>query len=341
MSTRWHLDIVRSRPTDAQLEQLGRLAGAARAADGHPPFSDQTLVSLRAGDGDGRRVTTLLASDDDGTAGEAGRPQDADASTTTLAGAAVLVADRDGAPLLELVVDPARRRDGAGSALLRAAADLPDLPGEAENAGADVRAWSHGDHPAGRVLAAEHGYAVVRELWRMSAPVGDVVPDPAEIAPPEGVRLRSFRPGDENALLELNRAAFAHHPEQGSLSATDLTDLMAQPWFDAAGLFLAERDTEGSDGALLGFHWTKIDPAEPGEGEVYVLGVHPQAQGLGLGRVLTAVGLAHLRDRGVATVTLYVDADNTAAVRLYTGMGFTRADVDVQYAPAVAPGGRQ
>lgn len=340
MSTRWHLDIVRSRPTDAQLEQLGRLAGAARAADGHPPFSDQTLVSLRAGDGDGRRVATLLASADGGQEAGAGR-QDGDAITTPLAGAAVLIVDGDGAPLLELVVDPAHRRDGAGSALLRAAADLPDLPGAAGPAGPDVRAWSHGNHPAGRVLAAEHGYAVVRELWRMSAPVGDVAREAASVVPREGVRLRSFRPGDENALLELNRAAFAHHPEQGYLSATDLADLMAQPWFDAAGLFLAERDTEGSDGALLGFHWTKIDPAEPGEGEVYVLGVHPQAQGLGLGRVLTAVGLAHLRDRGVATVTLYVDADNTAAVRLYTGMGFTRADVDVQYAPAVAPGGRQ
>ncbi|MEH0108382.1 mycothiol synthase [Tersicoccus sp. MR15.9] len=334
MSTRWHLDTVPSRPTDHQLDELARLAGAARAEDGHPPFSDQTLVSLRAGDGDGRRVMTLLA-----RTADAGAP---------LAGAAALVSDGAGAPVLEVVVDPAQRRGGAGGALLRATADLlagstsrseSESVDQAVSAPGGVLAWSHGDHPAGRVLAAEHGYDVVRELWRMSAPVAIVVPeDAAPVTPAEGIHLRTFRPGDEAALLELNREAFAHHPEQGSLSPTDLADLMAQDWFDADGLFLAERQ---ADGALLGFHWTKIDPDEPGEGEVYVLGVHPGAQGLGLGRVLTAAGLAHLRGRGVETITLYVDADNAAAVRLYTGVGFTRADVDVMYAPATVPGGRQ
>lgn len=323
MKTRWQIDIVRSRPTDADLARVGHLADTARAADGHPPFSDQTMVTLRAGDTDGRTVLTLLAREATGQDCAAGDP----------AGAAVVVADGDGPPLLELVVAPARRRRGAGSALLRAAAELSGVPAD------DVRAWSHGDHPAARVLAAQHGYRVVRELWRMSGPIEAVAPaDTPPPAPPVGIRLRSFRAGDETALLALNAAAFAHHPEQGTLSLPDLTDLMAQDWFDAAGLFLAERTV---DGVLLGFHWTKIDPAEPAEGEVYVVGVHPEAQGLGLGRVVTATGLEHLRRRRVRTVTLYVDADNTAAVRLYTSMGFDRSDVDVMYAPAPPSSGSQ
>ena len=64
---------------------------------------------------------------------------------------------------------------------------------------------------------------------------------------------------------------------------------------------------------------------------MYVVGVSPQAQGLGLGRALTLTGLHYLRELGL-DVILYVDADNTAAVRLYEGLGFDTAKVDVQYA---------
>lgn len=334
MTSPWRPQIVRSRPDDGTIARIVSLASAARAADGSPPLSDQTLVSLRSGDTADRRVITVLAAGEDGS---------------TPAGAAVLVlggTGDDDPGLLELVVHPARRGSGLGSALLAAFADLPDLASAPGSPGPDSAAgplaWSHGDHPAARVLAAAHRYTVVRELWRMSAPVAAVAPvDAASIdpgGPGEGIRLRSFQPGDEAALLALNAAAFAHHPEQGSLSATDLADLMAQDWFDAEGLFLAERE---ADGELLGFHWTKVDPTAPHEGEVYVLGVSPAAQSLGLGRVLTAAGLAHLRRRGVDTITLYVDADNAPAVRLYTAVGFGRADVDVLYAPTAAPAGRQ
>ncbi len=45
-----------------------------------------------------------------------------------------------------------------------------------------------------------------------------------------------------------------------------------------------------------------------------------------------AEALRHLRDRGLATVLLYVDDDNPRAVRLYEGLGFTRYAVDVQFA---------
>ena len=64
-----------------------------------------------------------------------------------------------------------------------------------------------------------------------------------------------------------------------------------------------------------------------------MVGVSPAAQGLGLGSLLTLTGLHHLRERGLGEVILYVEADNAAAVKVYSRLGFTHAeeDTDVMY----------
>jgi mycothiol synthase len=228
----------------------------------------------------------------------------------------------DGRPELDLVVHPLHRGLGVGTALASAMAGLaPDLP---------VTAWSHGDHPAAARLAARHGFAPARELWLMRAPLPGRTAPP----PPPGVVVRGFRRGaDEEALLAVNAAAFASHPEQGSLRRSGLEERMAEPWFDPDGLLLA---VSADDGRLLGFHWTKVHPAGaqgPPFGEVYVIGVAPDEQGRHLGRALLEAGLAHLAGRGLDQVVLYVEHDNHHAVRLYQAMGFTHADrdTDVMY----------
>jgi mycothiol synthase len=129
----------------------------------------------------------------------------------------------------------------------------------------------------------------------------------------------------------VNNAAFAWHPEQGGWDVEQVRLREAEPWFDPAGFLLAV----DADDRLLGYHWTKVHPAtaaDPAMGEVYVLGVDPSEQGRHLGGALTAAGLAHLRDRGLGTVLLYVEGDNAAAVRVYEKLGFTRWSTDVSYA---------
>ena len=93
---------------------------------------------------------------------------------------------------------------------------------------------------------------------------------------------------------------------------------------------------------LAASHWTKIVAStrprvKPTQGEVYVVGVDPEYQGLGLGRAVTILGLEHLRERGVTETMLYVDADNTAAIATYSRLGFTRFAVDVMYSPTTQP----
>ncbi len=220
----------------------------------------------------------------------------------------------------QVVVDPRHRGHGLGAALLR---------GCIEEAGTrPLRVWAHGDHPAARRLAAQLNFVAVRELRQLRATLDKplVVPPPAS-----EVTLRTFVVGrDEDAWLAVNAAAFRDHPEQGRLTAVGLGQRMAQPWFDPAGFFLAERN-----GRLLGYHWTKVHPADTvGRdplGEVYVLGVHPDAQGLGLGKTLTLIGLEHLQSRGLGEVMLYVESDNTAALALYQRLGFRHVSSDVMY----------
>jgi len=182
--------------------------------------------------------------------------------------------------------------------------------------------WSHGKRSPVAVAATARGYTEQRVLWQLRRSLSD----PPEVPLPEGVRLRAFVPGqDEEAWLAVNAVAFAEHAEQRRWTRVDVEMRENEAWFDPSGFLLAFRDD-----TLVGFHWTKVHPT--GIGEVYVLGVAPEAQGLHLGPALLSAGLAYLAGRGVAVVMLYVDESNSAAMRMYRRYGFARYDMDAQYA---------
>jgi mycothiol synthase len=235
-------------------------------------------------------------------------------------------ADDSGGRTAELCVAPGLRRHGIGRMLVEAAL-AETVP--TKTASGALSIWAHGSLDAARRFAEALGFTAVRELRLMESPLTGVGNEPPP--DPDGVTIDTFQPGrDEEAWLALNARAFAHHPEQGGWTRRDLDEREAEPWFDPAGFFLA-RTADGP----IGFHWTKVHPAGaygPGPvGEVYVLGVDPAAAGHGLGRVLALAGLRHLAQSGLHTVVLYVDGDNTAAVRLYESLGFRDRIVDTLY----------
>ncbi|MFJ4026212.1 mycothiol synthase [Paenarthrobacter sp. NPDC089989] len=296
-------------------KDFGTLAAAAGESDGNPPLSEQTLVTLRGADGGGHSLLSLALYAPD---------EDSDPSTADdLAGIAVVIEAPDGSGVLELAVHPTYRNQGVAGRLLAALQEKRGFAG--------LTAWSHGNHEAAAQLAARFGYGPVRELRKMRL-MSSTAALPDAVLPTD-VSLRAFVPGqDEQAWLAANRAAFAHHPEQGSMTLADLQAREAEDWFDPHGFLLAVN----ADGELLGYHWTKVHPrqgAHPAIGEVYVVGVTPEAQGLGLGKALTVAGIRHLQDKDLHAVMLYVDADNEAAVALYQKLGFVRWDTDVLYGP--------
>lgn len=294
--------------TDEERRGVRELVAAATEFDGVAPVGEQVLREL----GHDRTEHLLFADPESGTP----------------VGYLNLSPPREGeVPMAELVVHPRARRRGIGSALARAAL---------AKTGAGNRFWAHGTLEPARAAAAALGLAPARELVQMRRPLRDLPDTAAQVA---GVRIRTYAgPADDAELLRVNNAAFAYHPEQGGWTEAELAERRDEPWFDPAGLFLAFGDT-GTDqaGRLLGFHWTKVHLDTPGLGEVYVVGVDPSAQGRGLGRALTAVGIEWLARRlaGASAdpaVMLYVESDNTAAVRTYRRLGFTTYSVDTAYA---------
>lgn len=282
-------------------------------ADGVDPFNEETTLALSRPASPERRHFVV--------------PQE----ETVIAYAGVEVVD--GAAGAELAVDPGHRRRGVGRALLR------EVVASLEAEITQLRVWAHGDLAAAAAFAESEGFARERVLfqlgrdldgfeWPGAWPAGAGRNWPTgnggAVVLPDSITLRPFRVGeDDEEWLRVNAAAFATHPEQGRWTAADLRSRQYETWFDPDGLIVA-----ADDQGMLGFHWTKV---EEGEGEIYVLGVDPRAQGTGVGRALTLAGLAHLAAHGIRQVALYVDESNPRAVGLYRSMGFETVHSDVQW----------
>lgn len=276
----------------ARLAAARDVLAAASRADGVDAFSEQFLRGLsdpRAGH------RHLLAVDGDAVLG---------------------LAACDGASC-ELVVAPAYRRRGVGTALL-AAVD-----------GADV--WAHGNLPAAQALARRHGREMTRRLLVMEVE-GERLRAVARFEERDDVEAlnlvesvrRHGRDVVEEAWLAANNEAFSWHPEQGGWDRARLARARETDWF-------AEEDVlflwAAGEPRLAGFHWTKWHTEEtPAFGEVYVVGLASAFRGRGLGGPLLRLGLQHMADKGADRVILYVEADNGPAVKVYEELGFHIAE---------------
>lgn len=294
-------DLTEDRTLGAQAEAL---ADAAEQEDGVAPLSEQFLLGLH----DPRLGHHHLAVlDDDRLLAVAGIEGDT----------------------AELVVHPRHRRKGVGTVLYEA------LEREAPG----LKVWAHGDLAGARGLAKKKQLQVARELLVFEI-TGEDLARAAKFETPEGFSVANLndsrqRLGAEpvdQAWLAANNDAFAWHPEQGGWDQARLARAQEVDWFRAEDvLFLW--DEQGDEPQLAGFHWTKWHHAEDPEfGEVYVVGLAADYRGRGLGAPVLNLGLAHLHEnRDADRVILYVEADNTAAVKVYQNSGFTIAERHIVY----------
>jgi mycothiol synthase len=292
---------------ESDIAEVSELLHDVTVADGHRPLGEHKWLDLVHG---GRT----------GFAGFVAR----DRSSGPLIGYAQLSRGHNTWGV-EVVIRPDQRQPGSqvGTNLLDAA-----LAEVARLGGGHIHLWVPKPTAETDAMAIGSGLGRGRDLFQMRRPLpveGDRTP----------VATRSFVPGrDESAWLTVNNRAFASHPEQGDWNLDTLLEREAESWFDPDGFLLHERDER-----LAASCWTKIHrDEEPALGEIYVISVDPDFQGLGLGRALVLAGLDHLAGRGLRVGMLYVDAANETAVALYRALGFSVDHVDRAYTGDVAPG---
>jgi mycothiol synthase len=299
------LEVKRQLDSD-DLEAVRKLLEVAERADGHQAVDEHRWLDMAQG---GRKSFAGLVAWESGHHHPVGYTQ-------------VSRGHRSWA--LDMVIDPHHRLHAAsiGPEMLRAAIEVIAVEG-----GGHVHLWVFQPTPIHDEMAAAIGLRQGRDLLQMrrSLPIEADAPDLA---------LRPFRPGeDEQRWLEVNNRAFEWHPEQGGWDSATLGERLREPWFDPEGFLLHERD-----GRLAGFCWMKVHPDHhPPLGELYVVAVDPDFQGLGLGRALVVAGLHWLKSqRGLDATMLYVDAAHQRAVGLYQSLGFSVDHLDRAYVGDVA-----
>ncbi len=123
------------------------------------------------------------------------------------------------------------------------------------------------------------------------------------------IRIRRFRPGDFDRLMEIERAAFpkAAYPR----------DLFVE-YYEVCGslFFVAMRGA-----AMAGYSvtCTRLPRAE-----LISIAVDPRHRRMGVAQKLMAHTIVRLRQRGAATLSLVVRARNRRAIALYRSFGFRR-----------------
>lgn len=288
---------------DATVAQVAALADHAAAVDGYRFLSDHLWLDLASG---GELLAAAVPGSDHLVAYAQASPA-------------------SGGWTIEATVHPEHRRadDGLLAGVVQAVLDAVRHEG-----GGRVTWWTHDVSTNEISLAEKLGLTADRDLLQMRRQLPTGLPVMVE--------TRSFRLGaDEQALLDVNNRAFAQHHEQGGWLLDTLQRRVRQAWFDPDGIRLHERD-----GRLAAFCWTKLHDAANGGvavGEIYVIAVDPDFQGLGLGKQLTLAGLESIEQRGVTAAMLYVDGANTAAVGMYERLGFSRARHDRAFGTILPP----
>jgi mycothiol synthase len=297
----------------ADIDALRGLLDAATAADAHAPLDEHAWLDLVQG---GREGFAGLVAWEEGHDHPVGYAQ---------------VTRGSGSWALEFVVDPHHRvpSNTIGRDLVSSAAEVIGAAG-----GGHVHLWVSQPRPEHKQIAASIGLTPGRVLYQMRRRL----PVPADlIGDLKPLVTRPFVVGhDEEAWLEVNNRAFDWHPEQGGWDLATIKQREAEPWFDPEG-FLLHDDEEGR---LDGFCWTKVHAdTDPPLGEIYVIAADPAAAApeAALGRRLVLAGLDHLYHSGLEWGMLYVDADNSRAVKLYVDLGFVVNHLDQAFVGDISP----
>ncbi|MFI6155531.1 GNAT family N-acetyltransferase [Kitasatospora sp. NPDC051170] len=278
------------------------VAACERAVLGHPETEPDRIAADLTLPGLDPAVDTLLVHD------AAGR----------LAGRAWVHGGRRS----EVDVHPGHRGRGLGGALL----DWAEA--RARRAGGErlSQTVSDGDRAAVELLRSR-GYEPFVAQWLLEIALRE---EPVVPAPPPGITLRSFRPGDERAAYRLTEDAFdewqkRRKPYEEWARHTVELDTFAPEFSPVA--FAGDEMV----GAVL-----SLDVPGTDEGYVERVAVRKDHRNRGIARMLLQESFRAFHRRGHRTCTLWTHSE-TGALSLYQRVGMTVRRTSAVYGKALGP----
>ena len=225
-------------------------------------------------------------------------------------------------------VDPAYRRRGIGTALLRTS----EAHLRATAAGHDIETpkvlgtWTNDQTPGAGTLAQHEAYTAVRWFFGMERPglQDDLPPIPAL---PDGIEVRPVTRDHARAIWNADHDAFQDH-----WGGWDKSDASFHRWADGPewqpDIFVIAWDGEEVAAAVLNVIYPEENEALGiKRGWLESVFTRRPWRNRGLAKALIARSLHLLAERGLEIAALGVDADNpSGALRLYESFGFAVFD---------------
>lgn len=170
-----------------------------------------------------------------------------------------------------------------------------------------------------RELFVEMDFRFIRHFLELKLDLSEVhLPNLERIGP----RYRHMKVGEEEKLVQVQNRSFADTWGFNPNTVEEIVYRIGLPNCSPEDVILAcDGDT------VIGYCWTRIYGAEDGvtrgdKGRIYMLGVHPDHRGTGIGKEVLLAGLSYLKGKGLGMVELTVDSENKAARALYRSAGF-------------------
>lgn len=222
-------------------------------------------------------------------------------------------------------VDPSARGQGHGTALLTELEDRARRLAETHEHDRETVFMSDAaeGRPAQEFLS-RNGYTPVRWFIDMVRPTLDDITEPPM---PHGIELRPVTPDQHESIWRANREAFRDHWGGSDESIEQLNRILGDPDTDTS-LWLIAWDGDEVAGGV----WNEIRAAEIAElglrrGWLNSVFTRRPWRRRGLGAALIGRSLTLLRDRGMTSAILGVDADNpSGALGMYEAAGFAVHD---------------
>ncbi|HET6261920.1 MAG TPA: GNAT family N-acetyltransferase [Chloroflexia bacterium] len=177
-----------------------------------------------------------------------------------------------------------------------------------------------------------NGFEPVRYWFKMARDLNEPIPEPVL---PEGYTLRHTEgPSEAAPWVEMFNLSFIDHWNHHDESAESHAH-----WLSTNPNYVKERDLVAiaPDGTWAAFCFSMIYPEDNEargrkEGWIDILGTRRGYRKMGLGTAMLLAGMRTLKEGGMDTAVLGVDAENpSGALRLYESVGFKQVRSSTTY----------